>query len=83
MSARILDGAPVAEKIKTEVAERIASAKAKIEPKLVAIMVGDNASARAYARSQGRACEEVGIAYELRGSARSSPRRNSSTRSPP
>ena len=66
MSARILEGAPVAEKIKAEVAERIAAAKAKIEPKLVAIMVGDNAGARAYARSQGKACEEVGIAYELR-----------------
>lgn len=56
----------MAEKIRAEVAERVEGMKGKLTPKLVALLVGDNAGARAYARSQGRACEEVGIAYELR-----------------
>ncbi len=35
-------------------------------PHLVAILVGDNAGARFYAKSQQKDCEELGIAYELR-----------------
>jgi methylenetetrahydrofolate dehydrogenase (NADP+)/methenyltetrahydrofolate cyclohydrolase len=65
MGARVIDGVAIAEKVKAQVAEAVAAMKPRV-PKLVALMVGDNPGARAYAKSQGKACEEVGIAYELR-----------------
>jgi methylenetetrahydrofolate dehydrogenase (NADP+)/methenyltetrahydrofolate cyclohydrolase len=64
MAARILDGVQMAERVKEQVRAQIA-ALGPTAPKLVAVMVGDNAGARAYAKNQAKACDEVGIGYEL------------------
>lgn len=63
MSANLLQGAPIADRIKAGVVAAIA-ALAKT-PKLAAILATDNKGAEFYARSQGKACEEVGMDFEL------------------
>ena len=65
MSATLLEGGPLAEKIMSEVASAVAALPENERPKLVAVMAGDNPGARAYARMQAKAAEQVGIAYEL------------------
>ncbi|MEA3403964.1 MAG: bifunctional 5,10-methylenetetrahydrofolate dehydrogenase/5,10-methenyltetrahydrofolate cyclohydrolase [Armatimonadota bacterium] len=64
MSAEILEGRPIAEAIRAELAAQIEEMERP--PRLVAVMAGDDPGARAYARMQARACEEVGIDYGLR-----------------
>lgn len=64
MPATILEGKPIAEAIHAELAEEIAALDRP--PRLVALMVGDDAGARAYAKMQARAAGTVGIEYELR-----------------
>ena len=63
MSATLLEGGPIAERILAEVAATVAGLPAEKRPKLVAILVGDNAGARAYAKMQAKTAEQVGIAY--------------------
>lgn len=63
MSARLIEGAPIAERIKAQVVEDIRSLGRA--PKLVGLLASDNPGAKYYARSQGKACSEVGIDYEL------------------
>lgn len=63
MSATLLEGAPLAERIKQEVVTAIAGMSSK--PKLAAILATDNKGAEFYAKSQGKACEEVGIDFDL------------------
>jgi methylenetetrahydrofolate dehydrogenase (NADP+)/methenyltetrahydrofolate cyclohydrolase len=66
MSAKLLEGAPIAEAVKAKVKEDLAAlAKQGVQPKLVAVMLGANPGAVAYAKMQRRACEEVGIGFEL------------------
>ena len=65
MSATLLEGGPIAAQIMSEVAAAVAALPEGQEPKLVAVMAGDNPGARAYAKMQARAAGEVGIAYEL------------------
>jgi methylenetetrahydrofolate dehydrogenase (NADP+)/methenyltetrahydrofolate cyclohydrolase len=48
-----------------DVAAAVAALPESRRPKLAAIMAGDNPGARAYARMQSKAAEQVGIAYEL------------------
>lgn len=63
MSAKLLEGAPIAEAIKAEVQTTIAQmGKA---PKLAAILATDNKGAEFYAKNQCKACEEAGIDFEL------------------
>ncbi len=64
MSAKILEGGPIAEQIKAEIMAEIEQMARP--PCLVAVMVGDNTGARMYAKMQAKSCEEVGIAYELK-----------------
>lgn len=66
MPARILEGAPIAERIKAELRTQIEQLAAIRPPHLVAILVGDNPGSRFYARSQQKDCEELGIDYELK-----------------
>ena len=66
MSAKLLKGGPLAEAIKDEVKETIAGLPEAQRPQLTAVIVGDNAGARAYARMQLKSCKEVGISYELK-----------------
>jgi len=63
MSARLIEGEPIAERIKDEVKERIGALK--VPPRLSAVLASDNPGARYYAQSQEKACAEVGIEYEL------------------
>jgi methylenetetrahydrofolate dehydrogenase (NADP+)/methenyltetrahydrofolate cyclohydrolase len=64
MTANRLEAKPIVEKIRADL-------KAQIEemdraPVLVALLTGDDAGARSYAKMQAKACAEVGIDYELR-----------------
>jgi methylenetetrahydrofolate dehydrogenase (NADP+) / methenyltetrahydrofolate cyclohydrolase len=63
MSANLLQGAPLADQIKADVVAAIAELGKT--PKLAAILATDNKGAEFYAKSQGKACEEVGIDFEL------------------
>lgn len=63
MPARLLEGAPIADQIKAEV--RAAVEKRATPPKLAAVLATDNKGAAFYAKAQAKACEEVGIRYEL------------------
>jgi len=64
VSAKILEGGPIADQIKDDIRTEIEQMVRP--PQLMAVMVGDNAGARMYAKMQAKSCEEVGIAYELR-----------------
>ena len=68
MSARLLEGGPIADKIKAEV--RAAVAKMSKPPKLAAVLATDNPGAKFYAQSQEKACAEVGIQFELHDAAK-------------
>lgn len=61
--AESLDGRPVADAIKSEVAEEISELKRAhgVAPCLAAVLVGDDPASAVYVRNKVRACEEVGI----------------------
>jgi len=61
--AKLLEGRPVAEKIKEEIKAQVQFLKAK--PVLASIMVGENAGAMAYVKSQAKVAENLGIEYRL------------------
>ena len=63
MAAKLIEGAPVADAIKKQVAADIQALGRA--PKLVGVLASDNPGAKYYAKSQEKACAEVGIAYEL------------------
>ena len=66
MSAKLLEGKPIAEQIRAGVKAEVESLQAKgVTPKLVAVLAGDNPGAKFYAGAQEKACGQVGIAYEL------------------
>ncbi len=66
MGATILEGGPIAERIKAELKTQIQQLQGTRPPKLVAVLVGDNAGSKYYAKSQKKDCDELGIGYELR-----------------
>ena len=61
--ARLLEGKPIVDKIKEQLRQEVASLKDK--PVLASIMVGDNAGAEAYVKSQKKAAEGFGIEYQF------------------
>ncbi len=61
--AKLLEGKLLAEKIKEEIRGQAASLRFK--PVLASIMVGENAGAAAYVKSQQKAAEALGIKYQL------------------
>jgi len=63
MSAELIEGGPIAQKIQDQVKEDIEALGRA--PMLVGLLASDNPGARYYARSQKKACAEVGIDYEL------------------
>jgi methylenetetrahydrofolate dehydrogenase (NADP+)/methenyltetrahydrofolate cyclohydrolase len=66
MAAQLLEGEPIANRIKEQVQNDIAGLKARgVAVKLVAVMLGQNPGAVAYAKMQRKSCEQAGIAYEL------------------
>lgn len=64
--AELLDGAVVADQIKSEVAAQVQRFKDahNVQPCLVAVRVGDDPASAVYVRNKMRACEEVGIRSE-------------------
>src|ERR671922_785545 len=62
----LLEGAPIAEEIKDEVAAKVIQLRRAhaIVPCLGAILVGDDPASAIYVRNKIRACEEVGIRSE-------------------
>lgn len=66
MSAQLINGEVVANKIKEEVKGEIDALKQRgKEVHLVAVQVGENPASEVYLRSQRRLCEEAGIKYTL------------------
>jgi len=60
--AKLLEGKPIAERIKEGIKNQIQSLG--IKPTLASVQVGDNPGAEAYARSQARLAENLGILYQ-------------------
>jgi methylenetetrahydrofolate dehydrogenase (NADP+)/methenyltetrahydrofolate cyclohydrolase len=61
--AKLLEGKPLAEKIKEEIKHRVITLEQK--PVLASIQVGENAGAEAYAKSQKKTAEALGIDYQF------------------
>jgi len=61
--AKLLEGKPIAEKIKEEIKGQVQSLRVK--PVLASIMVGENAGAAAYVKSQSKAAQNLDIEYRL------------------
>lgn len=61
--ATLLEGKPIAEKIKGQISQRMSALGRP--PVLASIMVGDNAGAQAYVKSQKKTAEALGIVYQL------------------
>jgi len=61
--AKLLEGKPIAEKIKEQIKKEVGSLKNK--PVLASVMVGDNAGAEAYVKSQTKTAQNLGIEYQL------------------
>src|SRR5688572_8439376 len=64
--AELLDGAPIADQIKREVASEISQhwPTPETRPCLAAIIVGDDPASAVYVKNKIRACSEVGIRSE-------------------
>lgn len=66
MSAKIIDGDPVAQRIRAEAAQGVEMlAEAGFTPHLVAVQIGENPASRMYVKMQQKACEAIGIRYSL------------------
>jgi len=63
MSAKIIDGKALAEKIKAQIRQSTdaVAAAGKRRPGLAVIMVGDSAASQVYVRNKRRSCEQAGI----------------------
>ena len=68
MPAKLLEGAPIVEKIMGDVAVGVADLKSRgIMPKLVALQVGESSSGtRGYIKSQQSSSESCGVEHEVR-----------------
>jgi methylenetetrahydrofolate dehydrogenase (NADP+)/methenyltetrahydrofolate cyclohydrolase len=65
VSATILDGKAIAEKIRAEIAERVrALVDRGIQPGLAAVLVGEDEGSRMYLGSKHKACTDVGMRSE-------------------
>jgi len=61
--ARLLEGKPIAEKIKEGIRQEVELLKNK--PVLASIMVGENAGSATYVKSQTKIAQDLGIEYRL------------------
>jgi methylenetetrahydrofolate dehydrogenase (NADP+)/methenyltetrahydrofolate cyclohydrolase len=61
--AKLLEGKPIAEKIKESIRQEVQSLAHP--PVLVSVQVGDNPGAEAYAKSQKKTAETLGIEYQF------------------
>jgi methylenetetrahydrofolate dehydrogenase (NADP+)/methenyltetrahydrofolate cyclohydrolase len=67
MTARIIDGKAIAEKIRGEIAAQVAEFRAQTQcvPHLAAILIGDDPASAVYVRGKQRACEKAGLKSSL------------------
>jgi methylenetetrahydrofolate dehydrogenase (NADP+) / methenyltetrahydrofolate cyclohydrolase len=62
MTARLLEGAPIADAIRAEIATEVTKLKARgITPGLCAVLVGEDPASQTYVASKGKATEEAGM----------------------
>ncbi len=59
MTARLIDGAQVAQRLRKEIAEQIKAEK--LSPGLAVVLVGEDPASQVYVRSKGKAAEEAGM----------------------
>lgn len=65
MSARILDGAPIADAIRAEVADAVQRHRAAgRQPGLAVVIVGENPASQVYVKAKGKACADAGMHSE-------------------
>jgi methylenetetrahydrofolate dehydrogenase (NADP+)/methenyltetrahydrofolate cyclohydrolase len=60
MPANIIDGKSIAQKIRTEIAAKVAMLQPR-KPCLAVILIGENPASQVYVRNKHKACEEAGI----------------------
>jgi methylenetetrahydrofolate dehydrogenase (NADP+)/methenyltetrahydrofolate cyclohydrolase len=67
VTAKLIDGKAVANRVKEELRKDIIKLKEKHKssPLLLAVQVGENPASASYLKSQKRGCEEVGIDYQI------------------
>lgn len=67
MSARLIDGKAIAEKLRLEIAAKTARfrAETQIVPHLAAVLVGDNPASEVYVKNKRLACEKAGLDSSL------------------
>jgi len=64
VTASIIDGKALAASARTEVAQRVATLKARgVQPTLAVILVGENPASQTYVRHKGSDCESVGMRF--------------------
>ena len=63
MTAQLIDGKAIAQKVRDEVAAAVAkrTAAGKMQPTLATVLVGDRPDSAAYVASKGKACLELGM----------------------
>jgi methylenetetrahydrofolate dehydrogenase (NADP+)/methenyltetrahydrofolate cyclohydrolase len=63
MTAQLIDGKAIAQKVRDEVAAEVArrAAAGKHQPTLATVLVGDRTDSAAYVSSKGKACLELGM----------------------
>jgi methylenetetrahydrofolate dehydrogenase (NADP+) / methenyltetrahydrofolate cyclohydrolase len=65
MSARVLDGVPLADAIRAEVAQQVKThVRAGRQPGLAVVIVGENPASQVYVKAKGKACDEAGMHSE-------------------
>jgi methylenetetrahydrofolate dehydrogenase (NADP+)/methenyltetrahydrofolate cyclohydrolase len=64
-TAQLIDGAVLAAKVQSEVADRVSALKARgVTPGLTVVLVGDDPASAVYVGSKERTCKELGMAGE-------------------
>jgi len=71
MPASLLEGKPIALKIKEEIKQQVQALGAK--PVLASVQVGENAGAEAYAKSQQKTADSLGIEYRFQKLSKETP----------
>ena len=63
MTARIIEGLPVAERIRAEVTAEVAQLRAKhgLQPGLAVVLVGDDPASQVYVKSKGEQSKAAGM----------------------
>jgi 5,10-methylene-tetrahydrofolate dehydrogenase/methenyl tetrahydrofolate cyclohydrolase len=74
MTAQLIDGKAIAQKVREEVAEKVAlrAAAGKPQPALATVLIGDRPDSAVYVSSKGKACAELGmgsVSHHLPGDA--------------